>query len=122
LIDNFKHIQLIATGSSALEFANEINEPLTGRKWEYRLLPLSTQELREHHGLLEESRLLKHRVVYGMYPDVVINPGEEREILYNRKSIILKKLMKLFQPSSSNGVLRKRSTFPKHFSKHTPRL
>ncbi len=97
IIDNFKHIQLIATGSSALEFANEINEPLTGRKWEYRLLPLSTQELRENHGLLEESRLLKHRMVYGMYPDVVINPGEEREILYNLTSSYLYKDIFTFQ-------------------------
>ena len=41
LVDNLKNVQVIATGSSALELANEINEPLTGRKWEYNLYPLS---------------------------------------------------------------------------------
>ena len=107
VIDNFKYIQLIATGSSALEFANEINEPLTGRKWEYRLLPLSTQELGEHHGLLEERRLLKHRMVYGMYPDVVINPGEEREILYNLTSSYLYKDIFTFQEIRKPEIIEK---------------
>ena len=32
LVDQLKDVQIIATGSSALELAGEINEPLTGRK------------------------------------------------------------------------------------------
>ncbi len=107
IIDNFKDIQLIATGSSALEFANEINEPLTGRKWEYRLLPLSIQELAEHSGMLEERRLTGHRLVYGMYPDVVIHPGEEREILYNLTSSYLYKDIFTFQEIRKPEVIEK---------------
>lgn len=107
IIDNFKHIQLVATGSSALELANEINEPLTGRKWEYLLLPLSTQELAEHHGPLEEQRLLSHRIIYGMYPDVVINPGEEREILYSLTSSYLYKDIFTFQEIRKPEVIEK---------------
>ena len=107
IIDNFRDIQLIATGSSALEFANEINEPLTGRKWEYRLLPLSTQELTRHHGWIEERRLLEHRLVYGMYPDVVINPGEEREILYNLTSSYLYKDIFTFQEIRKPEMIEK---------------
>ena len=41
LVDQFKEVQIVATGSSALELANEINEPLTGRKREYHLYPFS---------------------------------------------------------------------------------
>ncbi len=37
--DNFKEIQLIVTGSSSLDLANAINEPLTGRIWNYLLIP-----------------------------------------------------------------------------------
>ncbi len=107
IIDNFKDIQLIATGSSALEFANEINEPLTGRKWEYRLLPLSTQELAGYHGWLEERRLLEQRLVYGMYPDVVVNPGEEREILYNLTSSYLYKDIFTFQEIRKPEIIEK---------------
>ena len=107
IIDNFKNIQLVATGSAALEFANEINEPLTGRKWEYRLLPLSTQELATHTGLLEERRLMEHRLVYGMYPDVVIHPGEEREILYNLTGSYLYKDIFTFQEIRKPEVIEK---------------
>jgi predicted AAA+ superfamily ATPase len=81
ITDNLPEIQVIATGSSSFDLANRINEPLTGRKWEYNLFPLSYQELVEHHGMLTENRLLEHRLVYGYYPEVVSNPGEEEERL-----------------------------------------
>lgn len=81
ITDNLPEIQVIATGSSSFDLANRVNEPLTGRKWEYNLYPLSYQELVEHHGLLTENRLLEHRLVYGYYPEVVSNPGEEEERL-----------------------------------------
>ena len=81
ITDNLPDIQVIATGSSSFDLANRVNEPLTGRKWEYNLFPLSYQEMVEHHGLLEENRLLEHRLVYGYYPEIVSNPGEEEERL-----------------------------------------
>ena len=81
ITDNLPEIQVIATGSSSFDLANRVNEPLTGRKWEYNLFPLSYQELVEHHGMLNENRLLEHRLVYGYYPEVVSNPGEEEERL-----------------------------------------
>jgi len=81
ITDNLTDIQVIAAGSSSFDLANRINEPLTGRKWEYNLFPLSFQELVQHHGLLEENRLIAHRLVYGYYPEVVTNPGEEEERL-----------------------------------------
>lgn len=81
ITDNLPDIQVIATGSSSFDLANRINEPLTGRKWEYNMFPLSYQEMVNHHGVLEENRLLTHRLVYGYYPEVVTNPGEEEERL-----------------------------------------
>jgi predicted AAA+ superfamily ATPase len=79
--DQIKGVQVIATGSSALELAASINEPLTGRKFEFMLFPLSFAEMVDHHGLLEEKRLLEHRLVYGYYPDIVTNPGQEKKLL-----------------------------------------
>ncbi|GHT15738.1 ATPase [Bacteroidia bacterium] len=81
ITDQIKGVQLIATGSSAFELQNRVNEPLTGRKWEYQLFSLSFAEMVAHHGLLHEKRLLPHRLVYGYYPDVVVNEGNERKIL-----------------------------------------
>jgi predicted AAA+ superfamily ATPase len=81
VIDNIKTVKVIATGSSAFELANNINEPLTGRKWEYHLYPFSYREMATQQGLLEEKRLLDHRLVFGYYPEVVLHPGEEEERL-----------------------------------------
>lgn len=81
MTDHIKDIKVIATGSSAFELANKINEPLTGRKWEYYLYPLSFGEMVAHTSLLEEKRLLNHRLVYGYYPEIVTSPGNEQALL-----------------------------------------
>ncbi len=81
IVDNFPDKQVIATGSSAFELANNINEPLTGRKIEIFLYPLSFAEMVSHHGLFEEERRLEHRLVYGYYPEVVTSAGMEVDIL-----------------------------------------
>lgn len=81
ITDNIKNIKVIATGSSSFELANKINEPLTGRKWEFMLFPFSFGEMANANGITEERRLLEHRLVYGYYPDVVNNAGDEIPIL-----------------------------------------
>ena len=43
--DEIPEVQVIATGSSAFELMNRTAEPLTGRKFEYRLFPLTFREL-----------------------------------------------------------------------------
>ena len=80
-VDKLKDVQIIATGSSAFELAEEINEPLTGRKWEHLLLPFSFEEMVNKHGLLTEKRFINERLVFGYYPEVVNNPGNEKKIL-----------------------------------------
>jgi len=78
ITDQVHDVQLIVTGSSSLELSGSLNEPLTGRKFEYMLLPFSVGELAADHGVLEENRLLEDRLIYGMYPDIVT--GEEFRI------------------------------------------
>lgn len=89
IIDNIPDVQVIVTGSSSFELSNKINEPLTGRKFEYRMFPLSFGEMVSHTNLIEEKRLLKHRMIFGYYPDVVVNSGNEKEILKNLSSSYL---------------------------------
>jgi predicted AAA+ superfamily ATPase len=81
IIDHIPEIQLVATGSSSFELANKVNEPLTGRKWEYQLFPLSYQELANYQGVVLEQRALHLRLVYGAYPDVVNTNQDPREVL-----------------------------------------
>ena len=79
--DQLKHIQVIATGSSAFDLSSQVSESLTGRKYEFMLYPLSFAELVQHHGLLTEKRLLEHRLIYGSYPEIVTATGDEEELL-----------------------------------------
>lgn len=81
IADTMPDIQLIATGSASFDLANKINEPLTGRKREMLLFPLSFAEMVGHHGLWDEKRLISHRLVFGSYPEVVVDFGKEKEIL-----------------------------------------
>lgn len=81
IYDQIKNVKVIVTGSSAFELANKINEPLTGRKWEYRMFTLSFSEMMNHTSLLEEHRLIENRLIYGYYPDVVNNPDNAETIL-----------------------------------------
>lgn len=79
--DQLRDIQVIATGSSAFELSGKVNEPLTGRKYEFMLYPLSFSEMVQHNGLLEEKRLIEHRLIYGYYPEIVTSAGLEKEHL-----------------------------------------
>lgn len=79
--DQIKDVQVIATGSSAFELSNVINEPLTGRKYEYHLYPISMRELSKSSGWLEANRLLEERIIYGMYPEIIINQTEKKTLL-----------------------------------------
>lgn len=81
ITDQIKTCQLVVSGSSAFELRNQTHEPLTGRKWEYQLFPISWQEFENHVGYLAAEQQLEQRLVYGFYPEVINRVGEERIIL-----------------------------------------
>ena len=110
IYDYIKDVKVFVSGSSSIDLANNINEPLTGRKLEFNLFPVSFGEMVQHHGLLNEKRLLNTRLVYGYYPEIVTSPKNEITLLKNlagsylfkdilsfgkiQKPIILDKLIK----------------------------
>lgn len=79
--DQLKSVQLIMSGSSAFELRNQINEPLTGRKFEYFLYPISYEEYENSINYLEASQDLENRLIFGFYPDVINSRGDERAVL-----------------------------------------
>lgn len=81
ITDQFKNVQLLLSGSSAFDLNNQINEPLTGRKWEYELFPISWAEMEKTTGYLEAKQQLNLRLIFGMYPDVLTSIGSEKEVL-----------------------------------------
>jgi predicted AAA+ superfamily ATPase len=108
--DYSKSIQVVATGSSAFELRNTLNEPLTGRKYEYTLFPVSFMEMVQHTNLLQEIRQLPQRLVYGYYPEIVTHPNEAERLLrflsdsYLYKDIFLFKGIK--KPEKMLDLLR----------------
>lgn len=88
ITDQIKDVQVVATGSSSFLLASKVNESLMGRKREFQMFPVSFSEMVSQNNLLDELRLIPHRMVYGYYPEVVCNPGNE--------SVILKELTESF--------------------------
>lgn len=81
IVDNLPNIQVIATGSSAFELADKTKESMVGRKIEFQLFPISFNEMVKHTNFVTENRLLSQRLVFGYYPEVINNPGNEEEVL-----------------------------------------
>lgn len=105
--DQMPDVQVIATGSSSFQLAAGVQESLTGRKREFLMLPLSYQEMASHSGLLNEHRMIPHRMVYGFYPEVVTSPGEEREVLQELSdSYLYKDILALESINKSDKVVK----------------
>ncbi|MFV7234499.1 MULTISPECIES: ATP-binding protein [Flavobacterium] len=79
--DQIKGIRLVVSGSSALDITNEINEPLTGRKWEFNLFPFSWHELQNHFGYMQNAKNLPRYMIYGMYPEVITNFNDAESVV-----------------------------------------
>ena len=72
---------IMVTGSSSLNLGDKINEPATGRLIEYNLFPFTVAELADHTSWREEQRMLNQRLIYGLYPEVVMYPEDARRTL-----------------------------------------
>lgn len=107
ITDQFKDVQLFASGSSAFELNNKINEPLTGRKWEYHLFPISWKELEDTIGFVKATQQLELRILYGMYPDVINNTGQEAEVLKQLANSYLYKDILAFGGIRKPAILEK---------------
>jgi uncharacterized protein len=111
MVDNFPDVQVIATGSSSFELADRLKEPLTGRKYEYMLPPLSLQEFEQVEGPLETDRRISNATVFGLYPEPALaGEAEAKERLlelggsYLYKDILL--LGSIRHPDALENLLR----------------
>ncbi len=107
ITDQIKGVKLVATGSSSFELTSKINESLAGRKRELQMFPLSFSEMAAHTNLLDELRMIPHRLVYGYYPEVVVNAGDERDILKElTNSYLYKDILILDSIKKSDKIMR----------------
>lgn len=107
ITDQFKHVQLFVGGSSSFELRNEINEPLTGRKWEFELFPISWEELESKIGYLKAEQQLDNRILFGSYPEVINNQGKEKTTLRNLVDSYLYRDIMAFSGIRKPDVLEK---------------
>jgi hypothetical protein len=108
IVDNFKDIQVVATGSSSFDLANQTGEPLTGRKYEFYVYPFSLEELNLEKDKLKIDRLLENRMIFGMYPEVALKSKEEQEetIKNTAKSYLYKDVLQ-YQNIKNPEILEK---------------
>ncbi len=109
LVDNFPDMQVVATGSSSFDLANEIQEPLTGRNFEFWLFPLSLTEIFNANQIIEADRKLENLMIYGAYPDVYqLDSDEEKtqRIKYLASNYLYKDVFGFDRLRSSEIVLK----------------
>ncbi|MGO4876458.1 ATP-binding protein [Pedobacter psychrotolerans] len=70
LIDSFKDLTIIASGSSAFDLSNQTGEPLTGRSITYYLYPIAQLELAPGENGLQTAQNLEERLIFGSYPEI----------------------------------------------------
>lgn len=104
--DTFPEIQIIATGSSSFDLANKIVEPLTGRKREFFLSPISLTELLNIYSEIEVKRIIENRMLFGMYPGVLFgNSSEEKKNVEEiARSYLYKDILALDKIRNPEGV------------------
>ncbi len=103
IADNIPDLRVIATGSSSFELSDKIKEPLTGRKIEFHLYPFSIHEMLQLNDQFEMPRLLERRMIYGMYPEVVIK--EDPDVLGQLADSYLYKDILIYQNIKKHDVL-----------------
>ena len=107
MTDQFKSVQLFVSGSSSFDLGSALNEPLTGRKWEYELFPISWEEYENRIGLAKTEQQIENRLLYGFYPEVINRQGKERETLKNLVNSYLYRDILAFSEIRKPEVLEK---------------
>ena len=80
IYDEMKDIKIIVTGSSSLDIANKISEPLTGRKFAISLLPFSLSEIKNNTDIIKLKEIVNKTLIFGLYPEVFTQTDEEEKI------------------------------------------
>lgn len=87
IVDHIPGIKVIVTGSSSFDLAQDVGEPLTGRKYVLKLFPLAQMEISKIEKRHETTAGLESRLIYGSYPEVVLIRDNRRREDYLRELI-----------------------------------
>lgn len=87
MIDSLEHLKIVATGSSAFDIANAAGEPLTGRKNEITLFPVSETEFAEIEKPQSRFDNMSQRLIYGNLPELINVEDTKEKSEYLRELI-----------------------------------
>ena len=116
IYDQFKHIKVVATGSSSFNLKNKLSDALTGRYLDFTLYPLSFSEILKSSkispntplGENQANALLEEVLIYGLYPEIYTTPKRDHKITYLQKivdSYLFKDIL-AFQKVRHSNVLK----------------
>ena len=109
MIDSFPTLTILATGSSSFDLLNMAGEPLTGRRIQFNLYPLSQLELNSIQNYPEAVQHLEERLILGSYPELFqLNSLKEKSdyLLELIQSYLLKDILSFEGIRQSNKILR----------------
>lgn len=109
IVDHLPQVKIIATGSSSFDLAKDVGEPLTGRKYVLKLFPLAQMEISQVEKRHETTANLEARLLFGSYPEVVMQPSKTQREEYLRElvnSYLLKDILALEGIRHSNKLVQ----------------
>ncbi len=108
IVDQIPGIKVIVTGSSSFDLANQIGEPLTGRKITITIYPFAQIDLCKDFNEYDLKRRLNEFLIYGSYPDVFLaDSKEKKQIVLNEivDSYLLKDVLALDKIKKSKTLV-----------------
>lgn len=109
IADHIPGVSIVATGSSAFDLAQNIGEPLTGRKYTLKLFPLAQLEIAQIEAPHETAANLENRLIFGSYPEVILakgNSDRERYLKEIAGSYLYKDILELDGLKHSDKIVR----------------
>lgn len=107
MIDSIEGLRVIISGSSALDIKNNVGEPLTGRKYTFKLFPFSERELYQIESSISKVGNVKERMVFGNYPELSHLPDKNDKIDYLNElvsSYLLKDILSFESIKNSSKI------------------
>lgn len=108
MIDEIKGLRILITGSSAFDVENYTGEPLTGRKYTFKLFALSEQEFDQIETIITKKDRLRERLIYGNYPELLqLNTKAEKNRYLNElvTSYLLKDILSFENIKNSDKII-----------------
>lgn len=82
IVDHIPDIKVIASGSASFELAQQVGEPLTGRKKTFHLFPIAAMEEIETLDLQYHKSMFEQRLILGSYPELYSIKSREAQHAY----------------------------------------